>query len=143
MNNILFKHELLDAWMQPLSSITIVDSNTDNVIINDSKFTLSQKDIERIKELLTNKKLYSEFDVVFPPVLDGTSHKIYLAGKKEIECSNLWYWVQENVFDSNNEINNNDDKEFTAELIKFIGEIQHILDSNNIDFYILDDEDDE
>ena len=80
---IIFKHDLKDAWQQPLDEFYVIDSDKDNIVIinHGQKIThsISKNDLEQIKELLNNSDLYKKFDIVFPPVLDGTSHEIYIS----------------------------------------------------------------
>ena len=141
MSNILFKHELTGAWNEPLNSITILDDKKDNVIIDKKKYTISSEYIKKIKELLNNPILYLESDLLYAPVMDGTCHKILLSNKKKIAANNLWYWDEETF----NKCDKSDKKEYdyTKTLIDLINNIQEIIDENNIDFYILDCEEDE
>ncbi|MBR7042190.1 MAG: hypothetical protein IKI04_01685 [Bacilli bacterium] len=140
MNKVIFKHELKDAYQIPLSSIYITDSDKDNVIIDNEKYSIDKESINTIKESLNDDKLYTDNEVLFPPVLDGTLHKILLSGNKtkEIECFNLWYWTNEEI-NSVKEDMNKEDLEYTKSILKLIDIIQNILDDNNIDYYILDD----
>lgn len=147
---IIFKHDLKDAWQQPLDEFYIIDSDIDNIVIinNGEKIThsISKNDLEQIKELLNNNNLFKKFDVVFPPVLDGTSHEIYISNGNndtEIECSNLWYWLEEEVNNDNNSIATDEDVKYTKELVNFFKEVQKIIISNNIEYSILDIDDEE
>ena len=98
MEKVLFKHELKDAWGLPISSITILDMDKDNVMIDEDQYTLPMESINAIKELLKNPDLQLNNEILNAPVLDGTSHKIQL-NDKEIDCFNLWYWNEEGAFD--------------------------------------------
>ena len=92
-NNILFKHEMCDAWGMPLHTITILDTDKDNVITDDDKYSLSKEDINKIKKLLDNKDLYVDEEILYAPVLDGTQHKIMLSNKKEIDYSISFFYL--------------------------------------------------
>ena len=129
MDKILFKHTLSDSWMSPINIITIIDKDKDNVVINDNIYTIPVKDIDNIKLLLSNKDLYLDKEILRAPILDGTIHNIKLLDKKEINCTNLWYW-KEDINDT-----------YTKNIINLINSIQKILYKNNINFNILDDED--
>ena len=61
----------------------------------------------------------------------------------EIECSNLWYWLEEEVNNDNNSIATDEDVKYTKELVNVFKGIQKILFSNKIKYSILDIEDDE
>lgn len=140
MSKIIFKHELKDAYGMPLGSITIKDDTKDNLIIEDEKITLSNESIEKIKELLNNKDLELNAEVVFPPVLDGTIHELFFNGKK-IECCNLWYFKDDSDYQEN-EVFTKDDIKYTKAIVNLINEIQNILNNNNIDFDILEGSED-
>ena len=58
MNKVIFKHELKDAYQIPLSSIYITDSDRDNVIIDNKKYSIDKESIDTIKESLNDDKLY-------------------------------------------------------------------------------------
>ena len=135
MKKVLFKHELKDAYEMPISSITIIDNTTNNVIINEKTYSIPIESINYIKEILNDEDLYSNKDVLFPPILDGTSHNIILSSnkKKEIECFNLWYWDEEGAFDDYNK----EDIKYTKLIINLINNIQNILNKNKIKFYII------
>lgn len=141
MKELLFKYELADAWKQPISNIVIFDKIEDNVVINGFEFTLSIEYIEKVKRLLSNEKLYEDIEMLFPPVLDGTSHEILLSytKTKKINCFNLWYWKDANSFENCRE-KNKDEIEYTKLIINLIDGIQKILDEKNIDFNIIDGE---
>lgn len=145
--NIVFKHNLKDAWNVPIDEFFLINSSKDNVIIVQHKkvkyYNVAKKDIEKIIELLNkNNALFKEGDVAFPPVLDGTSHEIYISNgneDKEISCFNLWYWLEEDVdgeYSKATEL----EKKYTKNMIELIREIQLILDSNNIKYKILAEE---
>ena len=149
-NKIIFKHGLKDAWEQPKDEFYILDSDKDNIVIIKNgkkyKYSISKKDLDSIKKLLSNSILYKNCDVVFPPVLDGTSHEIFISNgdnDREFECSNLWYWLEEEVNNDNNSIATDEDVEYTKELVKIFKEIQKIIESNNIVYNILYVEDEE
>lgn len=141
MNKVLFKHELKDAWMEPISSISIIDDIKYNVIINDHKLIISSNAIEDLKKLLNNDKLYSNGHVLFPPILDGTYHEILLSNdkSKRIKCLNLWYWNKKEISNNCRKDDKPEDIEYTQLVIDLIRNIQKILNKNNIKFYILDD----
>ncbi len=142
MSKTIFKHELFDAWHFPLTSIKIIDALKDNVVIDGEKYTISSDEIETIKRAIDNPNLYQKHKILFPPVLDGTEHKIVLSNEKEkkIECSNLWFWDEESAFENCEKDYKKEDIEYTKLVIETIDKIQNILYVNNIDFYILDDE---
>ncbi len=140
MDKLLFKHELFDEFGLPISSISILDNGEDNVIIDDKKYTLSSDCINRIKELLSDDILYRDDEVLFPPVLDGTKHKIYLLNDKTIEGNNLWYWIYDDAFDNIKKDVSKKHIEYTMAIVYLIMEIQNMLDENSIDYYIIDDE---
>ena len=149
-NKIIFKHDLKDAWQQPEDEFYILDSDKDNIVIikhgKKYNYSISREDLESIKKLLSNSILYKNCDVVFPPVLDGTSHEIYISSGdafREFECSNLWYWLEEEVNNDNNSIATDEDVEYTRELVNVFRKVQKILTDNNIVHNILDIEDDE
>lgn len=145
MNKTIFKHELLSAWEEPFTSIKILDCDKDNVVIGKDKYTISTDYIEKIKKLLSNSKLYEEHEILFSPVLDGTSHGILFSSdkNKKIECSNLWYWLEEGAFDNCSEDATKEDIEYTKLVVDTINKIQNILYENNIDFCILYDEEED
>ncbi len=140
MSKTIFKHELKDAYGMPLGSITIKDYTKDNLIINEEKITLSNDLIEKIKELLNNKDLELNAEVVFPPVLDGTIHELFFNDKK-IECCNLWYFKYDSDYEEN-EVFNKEDIKYTKAIVNLIKEIQKILNNNNIDVDILEGSED-
>lgn len=140
MSKTIFKHELKDAYGMPLGSITIKDYTKDNLIINEEKITLSNDLIEKIKELLNNKDLELNAEVVFPPVLDGTIHELFFNDKK-IECCNLWYFKDDSDYEEN-EVFNKEDIKYTKAIVNLIKEIQKILNNNNIDVDILEGSED-
>lgn len=90
--------------------------------------------VDTIKELLKNDKLYTDNEVLFPPMFDGSAHKILLSGNrtKEIECFNLWYWINYKRLNSVRNTSNKEDYEI-------IDAIQNILNDNDINYYILKD----
>ena len=95
--------------------------------------------------------MFNKCDVAFPPVLDGSSHKLYISNGEQdmgIECSNLWYWFEEEIkddYESNlyDETETKEVIEYTRHLINFIKEVQHILEKNSIDYYILGTEEED
>jgi len=136
MNKVLFKHEMLSAWQEPISSITIFDAKENNVIINGQKHLMREKFIEELKELLSNPELYTEGEIAVAPVLDGTCHMITFAGekKKTIECYNLWYWDMEGFDDCDQ------DSTYTKLILDLINKIQEFLWFDGIEFDMLYDE---
>lgn len=138
MNNVIFKHELCDAWSMPINSIMVLDSEEDNIIIDEEKHTIPYEDIETIKESLDNPILYNKKEILSPPILDGTTHKVYLTDgsmSSKITALNLWYWLE----DSEEEYEE-DKLEYTLAIVKTICDVQEELDKNSIKFNILNDE---
>lgn len=149
-HKIILKHNLKDAWEQPEDEFYILDIDKDNILIIEHgkkhSYTISKEDLESIKKMLSNNTLFKKCDVVFPPVLDGTSHEIYINNGMddiEIECSNLWYWLEEEVNNNNNSIATDEDVEYTKELVRLFKKVQEIIITNNITYNILDIEEDD
>ena len=143
-HKIILKHNLKDAWEQPIDEFYIIDSDKDNILIikhgKKYSYSIPKEDLESIKKLLSNDTLFKKRDIVIPPVLDGTSHEIYLSNGHddiEIECLNLWYWLEKEVNNNNNLIATAADVHYTKELIKLFKTIQEIITTNNITYNIL------
>lgn len=149
---ILFKHELSDAWQEPINKILVLDKKENNIIITHGYFdyykeyTIPIEDINKFKELLMNETIYKRTEVLFPPILDGSSHQLYFSNMNdsvEIECYNIWYWNGNDKLDkikvdekvSQNEI------DYTKTIIKIINELQKLLDKNKIKFTIIEKND--
>ncbi len=148
--NIILKHDLNNAWQQSEAEFYIIDSDKDNIVIikygKKESYSISTNDINLIKEYLTNNNaLFKKYDVAFPPVLDGTSHEIYISNDNndiEIECSNLWYWMEEDVYSKY--VNaTEEERMYTKKLVELFKKIQKIITSNNIVYNILEIEEDE
>ena len=60
--NILFAHELQDAWCVPILSITVYDTDTDNVICCDDngekKYTIPKEELEKICIIIKNAQMF-------------------------------------------------------------------------------------
>ena len=151
--NIIFKHELKDAWEQPEEEFYIINSDKNNILITKHgrkyNYTIAKEDIDKIiNDLSKDNILFKNCDVAFPSVLDGSSHKLYICdGEKNIaiDCSNLWYWFEEEISDDFNDAIHNKEEtkeviEYTRHLVEFIRKIQHILEKNSINYYILGSE---
>ena len=128
--NIIYIQELCDAWGKLFSKIVISDEETDNVIVNDNRYSISYDDINEIKELLKNEDLSLNGEIVPSPVLDGNLYRISY-GNKDIACYNLWYWKDEEPFAKSDIVTENDVK-LTKAVIDLINKIQVILKKNNI-----------
>lgn len=151
---ILFSHELSDAWGRPINKITILDSDKENLnIVNgygyvsnsNIKYTIPISDIEKIKVILSDDKIYAHTKFLDAPILDGTQHDLYFSDLDksiETECHNLWFWLDEKEFDDEFVLNYNTKEqiEYTKLMIDVISKIQDILNHNKINFHIIDEE---
>ena len=148
-HKVLFKHELSDAWMVPINKIIVLDKKDKNIIItygyhdNYKEYSISADDIKSFKSLLMNKKLYSDSEILFPPILDGASHQLYFSNfddSIEKDCYNIWYWNGNDLLNKmkGDEKTPQSSIDYTKMIIKIINQLQSILDKNNIKFTIIE-----
>lgn len=149
---ILFKHKLCDAWLKPINKILVLDKQENNIIITYGYFdiykeyTIAIDDINKFKELLMNETIYKRTEVLSPPILDGSSHQLYISNLNdsiEIDCHNIWYWNGDNRLDniqSNEKISQNE-IDYTKMIIKITNQLQSILDKNKIKFTVIESND--
>ena len=81
-------------------------------------------------------------DILFPPVLDGSEHEMYFDNNDGVEITgfNVWYWLDEKEIDNeHNDMETEEERNNTKAIIKYIKEVQKILDKNNIKYQILSD----
>lgn len=149
---ILFKHELCDAWLRPINKILVLDKKENNVIITHGYFdyykeyTITIDDINKFKELLMNETIYKRTEVLSSPILDGSSHQLYISNLNdsiEINCYNIWYWNGKNILDKINadEKISQNEIDYTKMIIKIINQLQSILDKNKIKFTVIESND--
>lgn len=145
--NIVFKHELKSAFDEPMEEFYLINAKENNVIIfNEEKqknyiYTLPYKDIQKIIETIDNNNtIFKKCDIAFSPILDGTQHELYICGSKkdiELSCYNLWYWLDDNAFNSEYIDAKLDEINYTKQIIKCINLIQEHLNNNKIKYKIL------
>lgn len=145
--NIIFIYELLSAWLELEEKIVIIDAEKDNVVIIDSSqnvfmyYTIGYEDIKKIKNIMSNYEIiFEDINIMSPPVLDGTQHRIYISNKfkyKFISCANIWYWFNNINLNSEYILSSEKEKEYTKKCVEFLKEIQLILDNNCVDFKII------
>lgn len=138
----LFKSELHDNRSKFISSIQILDEEKDNIILKsdalEEKITLKQEELNKIKELLNNDRLYTEDEVIFAPIMDGNNNTIFFTNNiriKHIQEPNLYYWQTNNPLEYNS--GSKEDKEYTKAIIDLINDIESILKANKIKVSIL------
>ena len=146
---ILFKQELKDAWTQPLEEFYLIDDKENNVIVHYNEknknyaYTLPYEDIKKIINFIKKEpELFNKVDVAFPPVLDGSEHYLYICdidNDIELNCANLWYWLDENAFDDKHLNATREELEHTKAIIRIVSIIQGFLKANKIKYKILSD----
>lgn len=130
--NILFSHELQDAWCVPILSITVYDTDTDNVICCDDngekKYTIPKEEIEKICSVIKkhpNVLNLTEEDIEDAGVLDGTIDRFLFSDRKksnELFASNIWAFQKSNSAAVN-----------AKSVISVFNRISEILKNNGID----------
>lgn len=137
--NIIFDYHLGDSIGMPENWIIIFDKKNNNVCTFDldnglSKHTISIEDLNNIKECINkNKYIFTDGEVAYSPVLDGTTHTINVSSGndfKSIETSNLWYWFFEG--DVMRRDISEEEKKYTKCLINLINDIQKNLDKYDL-----------
>ena len=124
--NIIFEYRLGDAWGMPDYWLFIIDKDNNNVCYykeNESVFkTISKNEIETIKKYIFNNQILFDDDKleVCPPILDGTSDYITVSTNEKtrsFDTGNTWYWLENDVMKSDNEIG---DKEYTKAIVDLL-----------------------
>ena len=105
----LFEYSLTDAWGIPLSSVTIHSEDSCRVTYGlferfrpniDAlhSIVISGDSMKRIKEVLSNDRLYEIDEFEYPFVLDGFMHEFYISDGKRvhrIEGDNFAYCIND------------------------------------------------
>ncbi len=162
---VILQYRLGDAWGMPDYSLLVFDRDKENILSinnkNEMKFdTITQEELDDIKEyLMKNEILYDEDMLEVPtPLFDGTTDNFIISLNDkfiEIECDNLWYWLENDVMESHrllkDEIKNNVDNEidevgnveYTKAIVDLLILLKNILGKHNLELQLYLDEDDQ
>ena len=159
---VILQYRLGDAWGMPDYCLLVLDSDKDNIVTinnkNEMKYeTITQTELNNIKDyLMKNEILYDEDMLEVPtPLLDGTTDNFMISFNDkfiEIECDNLWYWLENDVMESHrllkDEIKNADNEideignvEYTKAIVDLLLLLKNILGKHNIELQLYLDED--
>lgn len=146
---IIFSHYLSDAWGMPLEEFYLIDDEQNNVVRYNCEtdkqytYTVPYEDIKEYIDLLNDtSNIFKETEVIYPSVLDGMHHTIYLRSDEKnitLECSNLAYWMshQPKIYEYEKNNYKEENVEYTKNIIKIFKKIQQILRKNNIRYKLL------
>ncbi|MDE6031675.1 MAG: hypothetical protein K2G32_08655, partial [Oscillospiraceae bacterium] len=100
--NVIFSYELDNAWCIPKHSITVYDTDVDNVVccvdreVVKDKYTISKKSIGAICEIVEKHKKILEFrdeDIGSAGILDGVLNRFVFSDgnrRNKLCVPNLW-----------------------------------------------------
>ena len=137
-HNIIFEYRLGDAWGMPDYWLFIFDKESDNVFYYKEKEvvskTISKNELDAIKTFILDNEILFDDDMlaVCPPILDGTTDYITVSTNdktRSFECGNTWYWLENDVMNSDREVG---DKEYTKTIVDLLLLIRKILLKHDI-----------